>query len=376
MKGNVNGYSKVVDDKCTDELIADHFRNIYDSLYSSVEDNTLNVTKHKIDHLINIKCNSNCCSSNHNVSGNMIRDAIKCLSKGKNDEIYNIYSDNFIHATDLTYEILGILITTMLKHGTASELVNKSIVKPIPKNKNKSLSESINYRAISNNSIISKIIDHVLISLMGDKMNTSNYQFAYKSGFSTSLCSFLVAETINYYRSRGSNVYMVSLDATKAFDRVQYSKLFNKLIDKDICPLIIRFLLNSYVISKSIVKWNNSQSKSFNINNGVKQGAVLSAPLFALYIDDLLYILNASKKGCHVGHLSANAFGYADDIVILSPSCEALRGLIKICENYANEHFIKFNPDKCTLLIFCDPSESDFYYEIVNISIDGCAIKM
>ena len=118
-------------------MIADHFRNIYDSLYSSVEDNTLNITKHKIDHLINIKCNSNCCSSNHNVSSNMIRDAIKCLSKGKNDEIYNIYSDNFIHATDLTYEILGILITTMLKHGTASELVNKSIVKPIPKNKNK-----------------------------------------------------------------------------------------------------------------------------------------------------------------------------------------------------------------------------------------------
>ena len=128
---------------------------------------------------------------------------------------------------------------------------------------------------------------------MGDKMSTSKYQFAYKSGFSTSLCSFLVAETISYYRSRGSNVYMVSLDATKAFDRVQYSKLFNKLIDRDICPLIIRFLLNSYVISKSIVKWNNCQSKSFNIGNGVKQGAVLSAPLFAIYIDDLLYILNA-----------------------------------------------------------------------------------
>ena len=115
-------------------------------MYSSVENNTLNVTKNKIDHLVNSKCNSNCCSSNHNVSGIMIKNAIKCLSNGKNDEIYNIYSDNFMHATDLTSEILGILITTMLKHGTASELVNKSIVKPIPKNKNKSLSESINLR--------------------------------------------------------------------------------------------------------------------------------------------------------------------------------------------------------------------------------------
>ena len=98
-------------------------------------------------------------------------------------------------------------------------------------------------------------------------MNTTDYQFAYKTGLSTSLCSFLVAETINYYRSRRSNVYMISLDATKAFDRVQYSKLFNKLIDKEICPIIIRFIMNSYLISKSLVKWNDKESRPFNLNN-------------------------------------------------------------------------------------------------------------
>ena len=71
---------------------------------------------------------------------------------------------------------------------------------------------------------------------------------------------------------------MLSLDATKAFDRVQYSKLFNKLIDKEICPLVIRFIMNSYLVSKSLVKWNDTISKPFNLNNGVKQGAVLSSP--------------------------------------------------------------------------------------------------
>ena len=107
--------------------------------------------------------------------------------------------------------------------------------------------------------------------------------------------------------------------------------------------------MNSYLIGKSIVKWNKTHSEPFNINNGVKQGAVLSAPLFALYVDDLLIKLNNSKQGCHIGHMSANAFGYADDIVILSPTCKALTSLITICEEYASEFEIQFNPENVTL---------------------------
>ena len=374
LKGNNKMLATVIDGKCTEDDIADNFRTIYNSLYNSIQDDSLNATKHRINGLINTKCSlKECCQNDHKISTDTIKNAIKCLNNGKNDETYNMFTDHFINASDLACEKLSLLITTLIKHGTASELINKSIIKPIPKNMKNSLSDSKNYRAISKNSILSKIIDHVLISLIGEKLNTSDYQFAYKTGLSTSLCSFLVAETISYYRSRGSNVYMLSLDATKAFDRVQYSKLFNKLIDKEICPLLIRFIMNSYLISKSLVKWNDKKSKPFNLNNGVKQGAVLSAPLFALYIDDLLQQLNTSKKGCHIGQMSANAFGYADDIVILSPTCNALRFLIDICEKYANEHMIKFNPEKCTLLIF---SDSNFCVNDINIELSGCRLKI
>ena len=96
-------------------------------------------------------------------------------------------------------------------------------------------------------------------------MATSDYQFGYKENFSTSLCSFLVTETIQYYRSQGSNVYMVLLDCTKAFDKIQHTKLFKTLIEKDICPSLIRLIMNSYIMSTAVVKWNKSTSMPFQI---------------------------------------------------------------------------------------------------------------
>lgn len=283
-----------------------------------------------------------------------------------------MYSDHFLHASNLVISALSILITAMIKHGITSSFINKAVIKPIPKNKQKSLADSSNYRAICKNSIISKIIDYVLINELENRLATSSYQFAYKSGLSTSLCSFLMAETIQYYRSRGSNVYMLSLDATKAFDRVQYSKLFKLLISREVCPLIIRFILNIYLISSAVVKWNEMESKAFSISNGVKQGAVISAPLFALYINPLLDKLQKCKKGCQIGNLCANAFAYADDVVLLSPTCKGLKSMISICENFAYEYKLKFNPEKCILLIFAD---SEYYYENTSILLCGQKVK-
>ena len=114
------------------------------------------------------------------------------------------------------------------------------------------------------------------------------------------------------------------------------------------------------------MKWNKSTSMPFQINNGVKQGGVISAPLFALYIDPLLNKLNNSQQGCYIGHLAANAFGYADDIVLLSPSCKALENLILICEQFALEYKLNFNPQKCKLLV----------YSIMNIDSENIDIKI
>ncbi len=122
-----------------------------------------------------------------------------------------------------------------------------------------------NYRVISLNSIVSKILDYVLISLMKDKLSTNDMQFAYKREFSTLLCTCLVLETIQYCRGRGSSVFVLLLEASKPFDKVEDNKLFNLLISRKICPLVIRLLRNMYLINTDAVNWNRALSDDFEM---------------------------------------------------------------------------------------------------------------
>ena len=99
------------------------------------------------------------------------------------------------------------------------------------------------------------------------------------------MCTLMVKETISYYVTNGSTVNVLLLDASKAFNKVNYCLLFQKLIDKGMCPLIVRLLLHMYTNKKLQVRWNDVMSNRFNVKNGVRQGGIMSPLLFGVYMD-------------------------------------------------------------------------------------------
>ena len=72
----------------------------------------------------------------------------------------------------------------------------------------------------------------MILNKQAEKLKTSDLQFGFKTKTSTTMCTFMTLETIEYYTSKGNNVYTLLLDASKAFDRVDYIKLFEKLLKK------------------------------------------------------------------------------------------------------------------------------------------------
>ena len=161
----------------------------------------------------------------------------------------------------------------------------------------------------------------------------------------------MVNKTGQYYTENDAKrVYVLLLDASKAFDKVAFIVLFNELRDPAGCPRIIKLLYVMYTNQLCSVKWDNERSDYFRISNGVKQGGVISSLLFSCYIYILFTQLQQHGLGCHVGCSYAGAFGYADDIALLAPSLQCLKQMISICEKYASSHSITFNPNKSKLL--------------------------
>ena len=141
------------------------------------------------------------------------------------------------------------------------------------------------------------------------------------------------------------------LDASQAFDRVDYVKLFQLLLKRGMCPIITRFLLNIYTNQTLCVRWGNIYSSTLEVSNGVKQGGVLSPILFNVYIDELLERLKKSGFGCHIGSKFMGAFCYADDCSLLAPSITSLKIMLKVVTQFSKEYNVKFNSAKSQLLV-------------------------
>ncbi len=356
-----------VDGLSEPQEIADHFASKYSTLYNSAvyDDHVFKLMSESIDD--NIDDSQDVFYAPHDIG-----KAISCLKNSKQDGMYDLMSDNFVHAPVCFYSHVADFFNACIRHGFMPNRMLVSTMIPIPKgSKNESLSE--NYRAIALCVLFLKIFEYCLLNGNRDKLLVSGLQFAYKPEHSTSQCTWLAKEVISHYKNRGSDVYACLLDCSKAFDKVKHDVLFKMLCDKGLSPLIIRIIMKMYLSGSAQVRWDGCTSTMFNVTNGVKQGSVISPLFFTLYVDELVNRLQHSGFGCRIGNKYYGIVIYADDIFLLSPTAFGLQKMLNMCNSFAKERGLLFNAKKTQCIVFHQKHQVN--YDNVQMFLNNDLLK-
>ena len=201
-----------------------------------------------------------------------------------------------------------------LDNGVTPSQLKIPDVFPLHKDGSKGLAS--NYRPISSTSHIIKVFEKIIKKKMVDYLDKNSLFNDCQHGFRSSrsclsqlLCHF---EEILSILDSGDFADVIYLDFSKAFDKVNFKVLLNKLKILGIGGKLGRWIYSFLVGRKQRVSVNGHGSTLREVLSGVPQGSVLGPLLFLILIGDI----NSGVK-----HSSLRCF--ADDTrVIKGVNCE------------------------------------------------------
>ena len=349
---HIDNVSCKIDSNKDNKRCFDHFNRLFNRNF---EDNLFNEQQKEIIREVNLwkeRCKNNFSTNDKNyVSSNMI---VQCINEMKpsNSAGYDGITNNMLKKSmsDRLICVLKDFINAILCTGVIPENFNRSIIIPIIKDKSKKVFDVNNLRPISVSNCLSQLLERIILYKSKFLNDSSTNQFGFQLGLSTYQPIFLLKETVNKYKRTKSPLYIASLDAEKAYDSLWRTGLFYKLKDKMDENLWL-ILMSYYEKSDGIIKFNDTIFKDvIKINNGVKQGGVLSPSLFNFFINDLIEQVINEDGGCKIGNIKTSILAYCDDLILLSTSLKKLENLVGKCVEYSQMWMFKFNPNKSLIM--------------------------
>ncbi|ELT92157.1 hypothetical protein CAPTEDRAFT_215018 [Capitella teleta] len=139
---------------------------------------------------------------------------LRKLKSGKGDGSLGFDSDHIINGSSMLFLLVCRLFNLMISHGYVPHLLLQATVISIPKDTRASLCKSDNYRGIALCNSIGKLFDLMILEKFESCFYSSDMQFGFKRGMSTTLCIATLRETMHYFSQRGSDAFVCFLDAT------------------------------------------------------------------------------------------------------------------------------------------------------------------
>jgi len=222
-----------------------------------------------------------------------------------------------------------------------------------------------NSRGISLVSCLCKLFESVLNKrlgafLLGGK-KISPEQGGFRSHHECIEHAIILSEVLRRRVAEKKSTFVGFIDFAKAFDTVWREALLLKLSNSGVQGRMLRMIRALYRRTEATVRVNGQFTNTFATRLGVRQGGVLSPLLFLVFIDDLVAALRAKGIGVFVpGLQSDDPFSprpklpgllWADDIVILAESQEALREAFAVVDLWCKQWLMSVNSKKSNVML-------------------------
>jgi len=157
---------------------------------------------------------------------------------------------------------------------------------------------------------------------------------------------------IKYRKGLGKATFCCFLDLRRAYDTVWREGLWEKLREIGVHGVFLSAITGLYREVRCCVQINGARSDWFQVEQGLRQGCVLSPLLFLIFINGMIRDLKDTRVGVSIRRRKLNNFCFADDAVLVAESRRDLQVLLNAAEKYANSWKLSFNVSKCKVMVF------------------------
>lgn len=205
-----------------------------------------------------------------------------------------------------------------------------------------------NYRPVSLTSIVCKVLEHIVHSSVMKHFDRNNIltdiQHGFRKNRSCETQLLTTTHEIAKHLSADSQVDVILLDFSKAFDKVPHARLLEKLAYYGVRNNTLKWISAFLSQRKQQVLLEGILSPEVDVVSGVPQGTVLGPLLFLTFINDLPDCVKSS---------SAKLF--ADDCLLFRKivnhsDSDLLQADLTALEQWELTWQMSFNPSKCNVV--------------------------
>lgn len=301
-----------------------------------------------------------------------LRKIAKKLKNNKACGMDSIVNEFIKNSPDEFFRVSTKLFNLILDTGFIPSSWCVGLIKPLYKNKGSRMNPD-NYRGITLLSCFGKwftaVLNDRIHRFLDENSILGKEQAGFRENYSTLDHIFALHIIVDFYLHKKKKLYACFIDFRKAFDYVDRSALWCKIMNAGISGKILTVIQNLYSGAKSaVVSHSGSISEKFPCNLGLRQGENLSPVLFACFLNDFSDFLSKYTKGLsRLGSELSNddefraemdlfrklyLLLYADDTIALSETEKDLKKMMKGIEEYCKKFRLEVNIEKTKIVVF------------------------